>query len=255
MALISGFPEGYQLESGVADIEQLKVFYLFGIDLSDPEGHQFPDELIQHYLDSAITTAENNLDIKITPGNVEETHDYFAGDYQNWGYLQLWKTPVIEVTELYMTYGLNRAFTIPADWIKLSKISGQINLFPASGSAGGLIINSSGIFLGINRWWDYAPHTWKVKYRAGMDTIPSDLLHYIYMQSAISIMTVWGDLIIGAGIASQSIGLDGLSQSIGTTQSAMYGGASGRIETYRKDIELLLPVLIKKYRPISMVVV
>lgn len=62
------------------------------------------------------------------------------------------------------------------------------------------------------------------------------------------------DLVLGAGIANQSVSIDGLSQSIGTTQSAMFGAASARCEEYRKDIELLVPVLRQKYQGIKMVI-
>ncbi len=64
------------------------------------------------------------------------------------------------------------------------------------------------------------------------------------------------DLIIGAGIANQSVSVDGVSQSIGTTQSAMFGGASARIEAYNKDLkEVLLPALRMRFGGIRLVVV
>ena len=84
--------------------------------------------------------------------------------------------------------------------------------------------------------------------------IPYNLLEYIYKKAAISVFEVWGDQIIGAGIASSSLSVDGLSQSIGTTQSAMYGGASARILEYRKDIDELVPILRKHYAKINSVV-
>lgn len=64
------------------------------------------------------------------------------------------------------------------------------------------------------------------------------------------------DLIIGAGIANQSVSIDGVSQSIGTTQSAMYGGASARVNEYTNDLnDHLLPVLRQKFGGIRMIVV
>lgn len=249
--IIKGFPAGYTPVPGKCSIEDLKVYYLFGIDLSGPEGDPFPDELISHYLDAAIRQTEGTLDLCIDKRVIEnETHDYHSIDYVNWGYIQLFKTPVVSVEKLRMTYGNIPAYEIPKDWFKIDKAHGQLNLFPSAGSAGALIINSSGAFIGMSGRFSYAPHSWEVSYTAGMEEIPSDILDYIYKLAAISVMTVWGDLIIGAGIASQSIGIDGLSQSISTTQSAMFGGASGRIESYRKDMELQLPVLRKKYQGI-----
>ena len=59
-----------------------------------------------------------------------------------------------------------------------------------------------------------------------------------------------------AGIASQSVSIDGLSQSIGTTQSAMFGGASARTESYTKDLkEQILPALRQKFGGIRLIVI
>ena len=64
------------------------------------------------------------------------------------------------------------------------------------------------------------------------------------------------DLIIGAGIANQSVSIDGLSQSVGTTQSAMFGGASARIQNYSDDLEKrIMPLLRARLSGIKMVVV
>ena len=92
------------------------------------------------------------------------------------------------------------------------------------------------------------PMAVSINYKAGMEKeeIPHNLLDWIFKYAAITIFEVWGDQIIGAGIASASVSIDGLSQSIGTTQSAMYGGASARILEYRKDLEELTPI-IRKY--------
>lgn len=59
-----------------------------------------------------------------------------------------------------------------------------------------------------------------------------------------------------AGIASQSVSIDGLSQSIGTTQSAMFGGASARTESYTKDLkEQILPALRMRFGGIRLCVI
>ena len=85
--------------------------------------------------------------------------------------------------------------------------------------------------------------------------MPAHLRELIYKKAVIGILQVWGDLVLGAGIASQSISIDGLSQSIGTTQSAMYGAASARCTEYRDDIQALIPVIRQQYAGIRMVVV
>ena len=87
--------------------------------------------------------------------------------------------------------------------------------------------------------------------------MPLELLkEAVSKRASCGILNVWGDLIIGAGIANQSVSIDGISQSIGTTQSAMYGGASARVQEYNNDLkDHLLPVLRQKFGGIRMVVV
>src|SRR5690606_22370946 len=155
-------------------------------------------------------------------------------------------------------------YKIPKDWLRVDQLTGQIQLFPTSGSAGGLIIDARGSLFTplVQGRFGYAPQMWEVKYKAGMTEpteeakknqmyrktdITPDLEELIYKKAAASIMTVWGDLIIGAGIANQSISVDGLSQSVGTTQSAMYGGASARVKQLEQDVKRLMTELYNYY--------
>lgn len=237
--------------------EELVTNYMFGLELVDPKGNPFPESMIIGYLNSAISYAEGLFDICLTKQTVvDENHDYERNDYMNWGYIQLFKRPIQKVTKLQLMYGTRPSFEVPIDWIKIDKMGGKIQLFPSSGNSNALIINQSGVIFGLNQRWSYAPQMWSVDYEAGMNAneIPPELKELIYKQATCNIMTVWGDLILGAGIASQSISIDGLSQSIGTTQSAMYGGASARVESYRQDIDRLIGVLRMKLDSPRMVV-
>lgn len=243
-------------------VSYCKTQYLFGIDLSDQEGNPLPDSLFAHYIDSAVDWLQNLLDIQIAELEVKsEQHDYNRSDWQNWGFLQLHHNPVKSVSGLRMMYGNKPSVEIPLDWIKLDKLTGEITVFPSEGSAGSLIIGNTGLLYGFHGAWAYAPQLWEVDYVAGVDEndkqFPIALLkEAIYKRASCGILNVWGDLILGAGIASQSVSIDGVSQSIGTTQSAMFGGASARIESYTKDIkEQILPALKQKFSGIRMVVV
>lgn len=240
----------------------LKNHYLFGIDLSDPSGNPLPDSLFIHYLNSSIEYLQNLLDITIPETEcTRETHDYIRNDYQNWGFIQLSHRPVKEVKALRLMYGERPSLEIPLDWIQLDKLSGQITLFPVAGSASSLIIGQTGMLFGLQNRWDYAPQLWEVDYVAGIDendpNMPVALMEEaINKRTSCGVLNVWGDLIIGAGIASQSVSVDGISTSIGTTQSAMFGGASARIEAYTKDLnDIILPALKMKFSGIRMIVV
>lgn len=244
------------------NVPDIRDKYLFGINLTDPQGNPLPESLFVHYINSAVDWIQNLLDITISDTEFPlERHDYIRNDYQNWGFIQLDHNPVKEVTNLQLMYGYRPSVHIPIDWVQLDSLSGQITLFPSAGSANTLIIGQTGMLFGFQSQWDYAPMLWEVSYRAGIDendpSMPLELLQEaVYKRAAQGILNVWGDLIIGAGIASQSVSIDGISQSIGTTQSAMFGGASARVEAYGKDLkENLIPALRQKFGGIRMVVV
>lgn len=257
----NGEPEEVEEEPVIScegfNLTDLTTNYMFGIDLVDQQGNPFPKTLIASYLNGAISWAEQLFDICLTERVIEEEyHDYERSDYMNWGYIQAFKRPIREVNQLQLMYGSQPSFEIPLEWLKVDKLGGKIQMFPSQGSANNLIINQSGVIFGLNQRWGYAPQMWKVSYVAGMkkEDIPENLKILIYKQATCDIMTVWGDLIIGAGIANQSISIDGLSQSIGTTQSAMFGGASARVQSYRDDIDRLIPVLRSTFSSPRMVV-
>lgn len=209
-------------------VAKLRTNYLFGIPLTDPNGNPLPDSLLIHYINAATDWFQMILDIVIEETEFEhEKHDYIRNDYQNWGWIQCLHKPVKEVRAVRLMYGNRPSIEIPHDWIQLNKLTGQITLFPQSGSANSLIIGQTGLLYGFQSQWAYAPYLWEVDYVAGIDendpTMPIELLQEaINKRAAMGIMAVWGDLILGAGIASQSVSIDGISQSLSSTQSAIY---------------------------------
>jgi len=82
-----------------------------------------------------------------------------------------------------------------------------------------------------------------------LDTLPADLKQAVAIKAAtLLLLHVAGDLILGAGIASQSVSVDSLSTSIDTTSSAMYSGYSARAESLDKQYKLLMNGLRSQYR-------
>lgn len=94
-----------------------------------------------------------------------------------------------------------------------------------------------------------APSTGDVTYTWSLDTLPKDLRHAIGIKAATNmLLSIAGDLILGAGIASQTLQIDGLQQTIGSTASAMYGGYSARLESFEKQYKMLLHALKAEYK-------
>lgn len=77
------------------------------------------------------------------------------------------------------------------------------------------------------------------------------IIKAIGLLAAISPLDIAGDLIAGAGIGSFSVGVDGLSQSIGTTASATSAGYGARIISYQKQLKDLMGMLRAKYRTVN----
>ena len=193
-------------------VQAVRDKYLFGINLADSNGNPLPESLLIHYINAAVDYVQNLLDIIISPTDFTERHDYIREDYRNWGFIQLDHNPVREVKSLSLMYGNRPSVQIPLDWVQLDKLTGQITLFPSAGSAGSLIIGQTGFLFGFQSQWDYAPMLWEVEYEAGIDendpTMPLELLkETIFKRASMGILNVWGDLIIGAGIASQSVNM------------------------------------------------
>jgi len=74
-------------------------------------------------------------------------------------------------------------------------------------------------------------------------TIPANILHVAGMWSSMWCLNTAGDLVAGAGIASASKSVDGLSQSVSTTSSATNAGYGSRIIQYKKDISQAIAAL------------
>lgn len=241
---------------GITTDELIDACFI-GIDLVTYDGTPFSRTHLVRAINAAIDTAEQTFDVAIRPIYVEdEFHDWDSpdGGFITKQYIPTFKRPVKEVTDLKYMYGNREHMRVPKEWILLDKRNGDVSLFPLGGSV--QMINPAGTMPFFMYNTRFRPMAISISYYAGMEKedIPTNLLNYIFKLAAIDVFEVWGDQIIGAGIASSSLSIDGLSQSIGTTQSAMYGGASARILEYRKDLEELTPVLRKHFAKFHSVV-
>ena len=78
--------------------------------------------------------------------------------------------------------------------------------------------------------------------------VPADIRMVVAALAGIHALNVAGDLVAGAGVASKSTSVDSLSQSVGTTASAMYSGYSARIGVLKKTVGALLPAIRRRYQ-------
>lgn len=239
--------------------KQLKERYLFGIDLTDEAGNEIPDAVFQHQINSAVSYLEHKLDIVIFPTKIAaERYDYRQVDYTNFNFIQLKKRPVSEVTILKAKFPANRELVdYPTEWFVLEKESAQIQLSPVEGTFSGLIVTQGGAYVPlIYGAKDYWPHLFEITYTAGFcnDQIPVLINEMIGMQAAIRSFEILGDIVLGPGVASESVNLDGAGVSKGLTASAMFSAFSARIESYKKQMVEYIKTAKQYYNAIPAIV-
>ena len=226
--------------------------YLFGIPLTDDSGNTYSSTNITRRINDAVSWLEDELQIKINPTTItDEHHDYTLNEYHEFCYIQLYEFPVISVQSLVASYAGQDIMTFPQDWIHIYNKTGQLQLVPTTGSLSQVLLGGSGQLLPlITSRLSKMPHLFKVGYTAGFATgqVPGNIADMIAKKACIGILNVMGDILLGAGIASQSISIDGLSENVNTTQSAENSAYSARIRQYEKEIKIDLPTLKQKYK-------
>jgi len=233
--------KGFRQVEPILTVAQLKKRYMFGIDVKDKDGKVLPDSVCQAHINNAVSALEHLLDISITPRTTTEEKDYNANDYIQWGYLQLNNFPLISISEMNIVYlhDLNNdpetSLEIPLNWVRLDKETGIVRLIPNNKFPSRLAVDSGASFFPeLFRRQGHVPNLWRVTYKYGFDDgkVPVLLNHAIGLMSSLFVLSVAGNLVLGAGIAATSISLDGLSQSISTTQSAENSAYSATRKEY-----------------------
>lgn len=261
--LVESAPMVMQVEAGanplaLLSVGELKQHYLFGVDLTDDLKTPYPESMYVEFIRSAITQLESELDVPLLPVQItDEKHDFNREDYRAYVWMMLKKSPAIQVDEIRMVMpGEVTVMTFDPTWVHLQQDSGQVQVVPGAGVAGSILLGAAGAYMpliyGSNR---SVPDLFRVDYLAGLFPLPGVLKDMIGMLASYGPFNTAGDLIAGAGIASKSLGIDGLSQSIGTTSSATNSGYGARILIYAKKLKELIPVQRRYYKGLRMVVV
>jgi hypothetical protein len=234
--------------------------YLFGVNLQDDDGNEMPDSLIEVYIRSAQDWLQAQLPgILLFEREIKgEVHDYHINDYTQFSFLKTFRYPIQSVSSYAVEFPLSsKKLDFDPTWFRIDSTGGMINLVPTQGTFSSILLGEGGSFLPLlYTGREYVPGIIVVTYRAGFRSgqIPFQLVDLIAMKAAIGPLNIAGDLIAGAGIASKSISLDGLSQSVGTTSSATNAGYGARILQYEKQVKNILEGLQVNLTGIQMTV-
>jgi hypothetical protein len=220
--------------------EEIREGTLKGIPLVDSDGFVYPDDAIQQEIDAAVKWVEEVCSVTFgkadgaakkvssVPGAqgfdlIDDPYDFDPVTFQQFGFMQLKRRPVRKVTKLALMFGDQVVFDVPLEWVKVYEESGQINIVPATyaavpASAYGLLFPSmNGGHLGLTG--GKVPALIRIEYEVGLREVPADMRKAIIWRACYSILNTVSDSTT-AGLASQSISVDGVSQSLTTTNSS-----------------------------------
>ena len=242
---------------------EMQALYFYGITIQDRQGKDLEPRVWRHFLLAAQQEIEKYLGIKIKKQIIEENLDFYNDEWRSWGYLPT-TYQVTKPFRLAGFLGTVKQLEYPTDWLTARKTNDgetfyrRIFLVPVQGgetATTGASILYSGVLpsLGLNGW-DKIPNYWTCTYCTGFDKIPEDLLDVIGKLAALGIFNIAGDIALGqAALANYSLSLDGLSQSVGTTNSATNAAFGARIGQYYKEIKDSLEKLRGYYRGVGVI--
>ena len=242
---------------------ELKELYLYGIHPLSRDGSVIPEYVWEQKIRVAQDQIEKFLAIKLVRQLVTESCTYFQDDYLNSLPIIPTSLPVYKPVRLLGLLNQKEQIKYPIEWINNYKCSDdmatrRINIVP-SGAATGAATNVVliGVFaqLGI-RSLAMVPNYWNCQYLTGWapDKLPSEIVDIIGKLASISILSIYGDIVLSPGISGQSLSIDGLSQSLNTVINARGGAFSGRIAQYLEDIKTTLERLKRNYLGINFAV-
>lgn len=214
-------------------VDQLKSRHLKGIPLTlkikDPDTgkpYRIMDEELKDYIQSAVDEAEIETGLTLMPTKFKNKLPYQRQDFESLGYLQLPHRPIASIDSLTVRLSdESDVFTFPTTWIETANlIWGQINIQPLafSGLDGANQVigqdSATGTSVFFNNLWNrpWVAALFGVEYTTGfkdglMPRVVNDLIGIIATMRVLSMIAA-----AYSQSTSTSLGIDGMSQSVGT---------------------------------------
>jgi hypothetical protein len=125
----------------------------------------------------------------------------------------------------------------------------DITVTDAQGGAGVRVISTSPDSMTVQA--RTAPSTGDLTFNWSVNDVDPMVIRAVKLLSAMLPLNIAGDLLLGAGIASQSISIDGLSQSVASTASATSAGYGARLINFNNELKTVMKTLRAKYRKMN----
>lgn len=242
---------------------ELREKYLFGVPVCTSDGKKLPSSTIKHQILAAQKRIEDLFSIKIQKQVIEESRDFIREEFDQWGYVRS-MYPIAYISSLKGYINQACQVNYPHEWLSIKRIESvaiyrNVHLIPNSSSEqGATMTQSSLVYNGIapHMGWfgqKFIPNYWRLKYITGWNAneVPEDLSDVISKYAAINTLSIIGNYLYGAGIASINVSLDGVSQNTPLTRGGKYGLFADRIQLYLDDINSVFEPLRTIYRGIT----
>jgi hypothetical protein len=240
---------------------ELKAMYLKNIPLLSQTGVVvLDDDTVDLFIKEACDQVENELNLMLTRMAYQENRDFMYDDWIQWGYFPV-TYPVVAPYKAKGLLGTSLQIDYPTEWLSSkTQNSGDardenfqrtINLVPLQGVSATL--TGTSIFVGQTPYSGYfgnktIPNYWQLTYVTGFNKIPPSIVRYVALQAVIQCLTVASGNVTGqAGVASKSLGIDGLSQSVTTTATASKIAFGALIDVYQAQMDKLKESLKSNY--------
>jgi len=241
----------------IISVEDLKNDYLYGVNLVRDDGTAFPDSVFEWHIKSAVERLEQKIDTPLRVTRYElEKHDFFREDYDKYLWFEVDHYPIINVELIQLVLPGNTIVqTFDPNWIHPMLESGQVQIVPGVGAAGTILLGASGAWIpfiyGTNR---FIPDAFQITYTAGFmpGTIPYRIRDVIGKMAAIGPLNMAGEMILGAGVSSTSLDIDGLSQTMSSMAAPTGGAYSARVLQYQDEIKEEIEDLINYYKGLKL---
>jgi hypothetical protein len=251
--------------------DELRYVYAFGNDLVAPNGATITDETLQWYIDQAVANVERDLNVTLikkqlrhTPINLngvtqertdlegEADIDYFWEDpydfnrkaFNDFIFIKLRYRPVIEIKKVEFRDPTGNLIANINTWKKVNYKMGSIEFFPHTGALMSLPMFSGSSFFNspVRYLYDGYPDAYFIDYDAGFKTVEhlhaqwKEIFIVVGKLAAVNLLADYGDGKTAA-VASSSLGLDGISESLSTTLSATSAAFQARQEGFIRDLK------------------
>lgn len=240
--------------------------YLYGITIQGGDGTSFSNESMRFYIEAAQREVESFFNLRLVRQFIyKEKLTFYRADYWQSFPILFTNYPVNEPVSLTGRFNNLEQISYPTQWLTNHQNSyglfqRRVSIVPTGSAVA--TANAEVILSGLttqlgSQHFRMIPDYWDLQYITGfdIDEMPMDLINLTGKLATFGPLNIAGDLILGAGIASQSLGVDGLSQGISSTSSATNAGYGARLITYEKEIKETVKRIKLVYDEIKMGVV